>query len=108
MRFIAILMALYILTLGFNPCQEIDDSCSSDHPALTNADSTQNPVQSDVCSPFCNCLRCSFSVEMIPFPTSLCGLVAKDLNIGPKYLALPARLGHDIWQPPQLMFFSIS
>jgi len=69
MKFIALILSIYIFTLNLVPCE---DSVVLDNKAQTEisqpAGDDHQHQDSDLCSPFCMCHCCQITVMQFQFP----------------------------------------
>ncbi|MDW5289596.1 DUF6660 family protein [Formosa sp. PL04] len=72
MKFLAVILSIYILALNFAPCE---DTASFDDDTTTefseHSDSNHDHNASDECSPFCQCHCCHIhATQFIPLEIS--------------------------------------
>lgn len=96
MKFLAIFMTLFMLASGFDLCTDFD-TCDSDETTLI----TDKQASPELCSPFCQCAQCPFSV-LIPGPlTEMSALLPIAANFIYPAIGDPTRVDSAIWQPPK-------
>jgi hypothetical protein len=102
MKVIAIFMTILLLLSGFDFCKddEVIDADGKEKTALVKID-REHQDEEEVCSPFCQCARCPFSI-LLP-QKLLVNLPDQALKI--KFLLPiagdPTGLSASVWQPPK-------
>lgn len=101
MKAFAIFMCVIMFLTAFDLCGE-SDSCGSENKIeITTKDTEKHQAESGVCSPFCNCSRCSFSV-LVPEIIKATSLTVFSLcNFKSLVDAAPTTISSSIWQPPK-------
>ncbi|WP_370527289.1 DUF6660 family protein [Pedobacter sp. SYSU D00535] len=101
MKVLALFMTVIMLFTGFDLCKD-EESCGSKKQVELSRTQDEHPQDSDLCSPFCNCTRCPFSVLL---PQGL-GALQSFHTLVPQYQkersANPIRVSPSVWQPPKL------
>ncbi|MBN4084889.1 hypothetical protein JYT89_00955 [Flavobacteriaceae bacterium AH-315-B10] len=65
MKFIALILSIYILALNFAPCEDIvalENDIKVEISQNVIIDLDQNHNELDLCSPFCQCLCCHIHI----------------------------------------------
>ncbi|WP_299779327.1 DUF6660 family protein [uncultured Formosa sp.] len=106
MKFIAIILSIYILGLNFTPCEDVvsvDGGIEQKVSELSeHNDTNHNHDTSDLCSPFCQCHCCQINVvQFHPLEISF-----TDPDISTKVFLHFDSLGQDfnqtLLQPPRV------
>lgn len=60
MKFLAVILSIYILALNFAPCEDESSVCDEKISEFSqqSADDNHDHETSDLCSPFCQCQCC--------------------------------------------------
>jgi hypothetical protein len=101
MRYLALLLSVYILALTAIPCVDLM------HPnqamsQLTVEHNTQQHRDCDECSPFCSC-NCCASAMVCSLPPLLTQVVVRTVPVQTQYRAPMAPNPYvPIWEPPCL------
>lgn len=103
MKAFAFFMAIIIILTGFDFCkdEEIATSNSGDKFELVNAN-IDHDEKGEVCSPFCNCTRCPFSVVLPQNAQDILVDEVMDRNLTFVDSGIPTQLSPSLWQPPKL------
>lgn len=100
MRIFAFLMTILIIFTGFDPCK--DKEIINSHIKVEVSKAGKDNSDKSVCNPFCNCIRCPFSIVLPEQPPVLLthrpvkGAFIITINSG-----TPIRISPSVWQPPQ-------
>ena len=100
MKFLAIFMTILVLASGFDLCADTGSCDEEERTELSKSDN-KSQEKSEMCSPFCHCARCAFSillpekVEAFKVKYSSSDKFRYVLN------ALPTKVSNLIWQPPK-------
>ena len=102
MKFFAIIMSLYLLTLSCIPCSE---ACNTDSALKISACSNQKSHKhnDEACTPFCTCSCCAASAYYQPLVKPQ--LLKPVIQIKKYPVCNVSFLSHEfsaIWQPPKL------
>ncbi|MFB9052368.1 DUF6660 family protein [Formosa undariae] len=65
MKFLAVILSIYILALNFAPCEDVvqgDDAQQIVSELVQHNDADHNHDTLDLCSPFCQCHCCHINV----------------------------------------------
>ena len=101
MKFIAVILSVYVMVLTAMPCTDIDtvDSNSVSYELAEQNHNQSNDL--DLCSPFCFCHCC----QTLSFPSFYDGFLSDvkvvNLNIPFKESRFSSPFS-SIWQPPKL------
>ncbi len=101
MKFIAIILSVYVMALTAMPCNDIHitDSNSASYELFEQSPNQTNDV--DLCSPFCFCHCCQTLSFTSFFNITLVNLV--EITIDIKFLeSTYSSPISSIWQPPQI------
>lgn len=101
MKILTLFMAALMLTLAFvDLCNDGEKSCAAASAVQQKQD--RNDEALELCSPFCNCARCSFSV-LIP-QKHRGGAVAETYSVYSTIRPerLPFAVAIPVWQPPKM------
>jgi hypothetical protein len=105
-KWIAIILAVYLITLSSMPCADLEVNSSAHKIAqFSSEENHSHNKQNDLCSPFCACNCCGAQVlsyqANITFDFSIISaLIIKAL---PTYKSrLSSNFFGSIWQPPQI------
>jgi hypothetical protein len=106
MRWIAIVMSIYLMALSNMPCADMEVNSAMHKTAqFSSEDNHSHDKHNDLCSPFCTCNCCSAqvlsyqSVLSFEFPAAY-NLISIPL---PNYRSVFASNFYgSIWQPPQI------
>ena len=107
MKWIAILLSIYLMALSNMPCADMEvDSAMHTTAHFSSEESHSHDKDNDLCSPFCACNCCGAQVlsyqiaEVIDFPIAF-SMISK---IVPTYNSVFASNFYgSIWQPPQIV-----
>jgi hypothetical protein len=106
MKWIAILLSLYLMALSNMPCADMEvDSAAHKTARFSSETSHSHDKDNDLCSPFCACNCCGAQVlsyqisETIEFPVafSIISKVVSNYNF-----VFTSNFYGSIWQPPQI------
>ncbi|WP_420834720.1 DUF6660 family protein [Aquimarina longa] len=67
MKFLTIILSIYILGLSFITCNDNVIEYNDGIVQLLNADEHSDSEESDLCSPFCSCQCCQISITETEF-----------------------------------------
>ena len=106
MKWIAILLSIYLMALSNMPCADMEvDSAAHKTAQFSSEANHSHDKANDLCSPFCACNCCGAQVlsyqlsENIEFPVAF-AIISKAL---PSYNSVFASNFYgSIWQPPQI------
>ncbi|MGV0846856.1 DUF6660 family protein [Empedobacter falsenii] len=103
MKFIILIIALYVNVLSFVPCQDTNTNrtqVSMVHSEKDNSD------HKDQCSPLCVCNCCQITISSMKFTRLLKTPKVFDPNTSKKIQfkknTIQNQLYADIWQPPKI------
>lgn len=106
MKWIAIIMSIYLMALSNMPCADMEVNSAMHKTAqFSSEENHSHDKDNDLCSPFCTCNCCS--VQILSYQTPIifefpkvCDLISIAL---PSYNSVFAsNFYRSIWQPPQL------
>lgn len=103
MRFLQLFLALYLLFLTLNPCQDRDECAATESTAIAQQDHRNHSEEPEACSPLCLCACCSQisigSEGTTGFSTTL--FVAETQQNTHYLNHYSLDLIDDCWQPPR-------
>ena len=105
MKFIAIILALYVMVLSIRPYFADSDCTDSDHCTQTAQTSNSHQHDNDCkgdCSPFFTCAACSgFNIPTVSFSLiPLAFILTEKVSIyNPSFIS---EFLQSIWQPPKI------
>jgi hypothetical protein len=101
-RFYALILAMYVLALTFDPCVDADRSCTG---LQVSEQESGNPgtgaEHKDLCSPFCTCSCCNLSMEVaaaLILPATPICMENPTCFFDPQLVSF---FIHSIWEPPK-------
>lgn len=102
MKFLALLMAVYILCVSWAPCADGHPAMSVAQETLSRFTPPGNPAHPDTCPPFCACSCCGVQTAVEAF-----SLLSEPSLIGDRLIPIHhtiffSRPTGDIWQPPKI------
>jgi len=102
MKIFAVFMTLLIFLSGFDRCKDefVVDSDCKEKTSISKNDQ-ENHDKNEVCSPFCQCARCPFSITL-PKKQILAIIyraIANDFFVNIE--GNPTGISSSIWQPPK-------
>ncbi|WP_428229343.1 DUF6660 family protein [Flavobacterium sp.] len=106
MKWITIILSLYLMALSNMPCADLEVGSASHKMSQFSSDANHShDKQNDLCSPFCACNCCGaqvLSYQLTPaftFPVAY-SIISVPL---PNYTSVAASNFYgSIWQPPQI------
>lgn len=104
MKYLAILLSLYMIILSLMPCQDKEDYASAN--AKTSSIQKQSKggehTEQETCPPFCTCSCCSVSRDFIQAKTY--EIIAHKIQTQYSEYKMPeiADQSIEIYQPPQI------
>ena len=103
MKWLALLVSMYILSLASMPCvDEPNHVCTKHQEHSTQNDTQQNNNLPNTCSPFCVCACCNVSVVVsFYFVNTIPSRLVQNAYI-PFYENITSRFNVSIWQPPKI------
>jgi hypothetical protein len=102
MKFLAIFMTVLIFTSGgLDHCAEAG-SCNNNETTELHASGKEKEAMGEMCSPFCNCASCSFSILLPEKINEPCINYSLMDSFGYILNAVPLKIGSSIWQPPKV------
>ncbi len=103
MKFITILLSVYMTFLALMPCQDKDDKVASSYnTTISKTKACNEQAGQETCPPFCTCNCCS-TARHISAQSVTTALIQELVNEYPAYkIPLVAQQSLDIWQPPQI------
>lgn len=101
MKVLAIFMTVLMAFAGFDLCREDNAMRSVEGVQLSPSENGAH-CGSDVCNPFCHCVRCPFSVLLSQQQSLILGhqLLTHDFPV--TAAGHPVRVSNSVWQPPRL------
>lgn len=107
MKWIALLLSIYLMALSNMPCADMEvDSAMHKTAQFSSEASHSHDKDNDLCSPFCACNCCGAQVltyqtsETIEFPVAF-SMISK---VVPNYNSVfTSNFYGSIWQPPQIV-----
>jgi len=100
MNFFAILMTVLIFASGFDLCAEIK-SCDSENKTELSSSSDTHQQKSEMCTPFCHCSRCAFSI-ILPEKIKASSINAFSVDsFNSSQTVILTQISSSIWQPPK-------
>ncbi|MGQ7947352.1 DUF6660 family protein [Flavobacterium sp. WC2509] len=106
MKWIAIILSIYLITLSSMPCADLEVNSSVHKTAqFSSEENHSHDKQNDLCSPFCTCNCCgaqvlSYQANIVFGLSTIPAVIIKAL---PTYKSiLYSNFFGSIWQPPQI------
>lgn len=100
MKFLAVFMTILMLASGLNLCADAG-SCDNNQKAELHSQGQEQQSADEMCSPFCHCARCAFSI-LLPEKIKV---IKTAFSSADKFsyvqIAAPIRVSSSIWQPPK-------
>lgn len=102
MRFLAIILSVYVLALSCFSCADEIIVHTQTASIENHHDNSKEHSDEEMCPPFCNCACCKISVEINVIASLISSI--KNIKIQPQVHFTPAivDIQYAIWQPPQL------
>ena len=102
MKSIAFIMSVYILSLNFMMCEDINEQDHKSKVAITDAlQGDHGHSDSDLCSPFCICQCCQINIVSINFLAYKISSQEMYAPIFYKNNGMKQDVSYTILQPPQ-------
>jgi len=101
MKILAIFMTVLMAFAGFDFCKDDGVTHRGEGVQLSRAESGAH-CGSDVCNPFCHCVRCPFSVLLSQQQSLILGHQLLTHNFPVTVSGHPVRVSNSVWQPPRL------
>ncbi|WP_228547339.1 DUF6660 family protein [Nonlabens antarcticus] len=102
-RYLAIILSVYFLSLGFAPCQDaIVDSQVTSLEVTQNATVDHDHAAVDLCTPFCQCHCChvhTLDVGIVAFEPVKSDLMQKGFF---HFDSIGKDISHSLLQPPRV------
>lgn len=99
MKILSVFIAVLILASGFDLCEDADIPDGKAKTELSKENGKNQDFETG-CSPYCHCVRCSFS--LLPESSGILGL---QMPFGIHFFNFPdnapAGIHRAVWQPPQ-------
>lgn len=92
-------MTLLILASGFDLCTDPDSCNNSEATEISEGGQQTKP---ELCGPFCQCVRCPFSVLIPKTITATEKLFFARRNFPCPSPGTPVKISSSIWQPPKV------
>ncbi|WP_460474266.1 DUF6660 family protein [Emticicia fontis] len=109
MKILQFILSMYILTLSFLPCGDVEDCNEVGNVPVIFSQSSHSEHQDDAefCSPFCICTCCGTNISYnfhIPFLASEDQpyVFTQNLRVAYKNDSSLSNFFGNIWQPPKL------
>ena len=104
MKFITILLSVYMTFLALMPCQDKDDKVSYSFDTTVSKNKACNDQAGrEVCPPFCTCNCCSTASYIAAQPSTV-SFNMEVVSDYPTYkIPVVQQQSLDIWQPPQIV-----
>jgi hypothetical protein len=104
MKFITILLSVYMTILALMPCQDKDDEVShSFNTTVSKNKACNDQAGQETCPPFCTCNCCSTARYIAAQPITTI-VILELINDYPAYkIPVAQQQSLDIWQPPQIV-----
>ena len=103
MKFLALILSIYILALNFAPCE---DNSTSDNDTNTkisqNIDFDHQHSNSDLCSPFCQCCCCHIHAIDFNFDDLKLTISETSTEVFFHIYGLEKNFNNSILQPPRV------
>ncbi|PLK44889.1 DUF6660 family protein [Emticicia sp. TH156] len=110
MKIFSVILALYVLTLSFLPCGDIEDCTETgiDKILFSQTDHSSHQEDAEYCSPFCICACCGTNISFnfyIPFLETENPIFFYEQNSKIAYRNdfSFSNFYANIWQPPRLV-----
>jgi len=99
MKIFSVFITISVLSMGFDWCKDADLHKEEAKTELSKENQNGQGPQTG-CSPFCHCVRCSFS--LLPESSGILGL---QMPFGIRFFSFPdnapAGIHRAVWQPPK-------
>ena len=104
MKFLAVLLSLYILLLTAIPCADVAPGNSLCKSEITKSTANHNHQHPDIdhCSPFCTCNCCASPVLQIDTVVDFICIKFSTYTYPEYSSAITSWFTPSIWQPPKL------
>lgn len=93
-------MTILVLASGFDLCADTG-SCNDEEKTELSTSDNQSQEKGEMCSPFCHCARCAFSI-LLPNEIETIKVIYSSSDKFRYVLnASPIKVSSLIWQPPK-------
>ncbi|MES3017236.1 MAG: DUF6660 family protein [Bacteroidota bacterium] len=101
MKFLAILLSVVMLAMAFDLCLDEDSCGESCNTELSGQEDRTTSNDDAICSPFCHCVTCPFSILLPSKISSIPKAASSQQRYTDISESVTLNVKNAVWQPPK-------